>query len=126
MRNGHCVKWEEYGIKEKIRTVRWTLHKMNRMPQGKGKGSRVKMVLKENERKTAKKKKIKNNGGVKQWQRKGKKRECIKTNFLPTTTFPSQPQSNTLKGLLSHPVQSCTKVKMLSCIWTCLFNRCHA
>jgi len=44
------------GIKEKIKTVRWPLHQINRLSQGKGRGSRVKMVYKENERKTEKKK----------------------------------------------------------------------
>lgn len=42
-------------IKENIRTVMWTLHQINRMSQGKRRGSRVKMVYKENERKTEKK-----------------------------------------------------------------------
>lgn len=108
------------GIKENTRTVMWTLHQMNRMSQGKGRGSRVKMVYKENERKTAKKKKkIKNNVGMEQQQRK--KRECIKTNIWSTTTPPIRSQSTTLKALPSHPIQSCTKVKTLSCVWTCLF-----
>lgn len=59
---------------------------MKRMSQGKGRGSKVKMVYKENERKTpkkpqtnhSKKKKTKNTGEMEQWQKEREEKRMHK------------------------------------------------
>lgn len=74
---------------------------MNRMSQGKGRGSKVKMVYKENERKIAKKKgkkkkkkekkKPKNNGEMEQWQKEGEEKNAQSLTFGPLCYFHHHP-----------------------------------
>lgn len=80
------VRWHK-------RTVMWTPHQMNRMSQGKGRGNRVKMVEKENERKTLKKKPKRQWGNGAIAEGKGRKENAYRLTFSQRGHFHHSPKA---------------------------------